>query len=94
MSLLVLFPSGPAGTTYPQTFTETWQASESLPTKLTLRFSISETWVASETLATVKRFKSALTEAWQATEAFATQFVVGTITGGVGLIRRIFTKQS
>jgi len=94
MSLLLLFPSGPAGTTYPQTFAETWQANESLLTRLTLKFSILETWAASETLATIKRFKNALAEAWAATEAFATTFIGG--GGGaafLGLLKRIFTKQ-
>ena len=94
MSLLLLFPHGSAGTTYPQAFAETWQGSESLQTRLTLKFSISETWAASETLATIKRFKNALVEAWAATEAFATNFIGG--GGGaafLGLLKRIFTKQ-
>jgi hypothetical protein len=95
MSLLILFPSGTSGTTYTQAFSEAWSASEAQVRVLGFKMAFAETWAASETLATIKRFKNALVEAWAATEAFATNFIGG--GGGaafLGLLKRIFTKQS
>jgi len=135
---IALRPS--AGTTYPQSFTESWSASESLiadsiltfgqvltetwqasesfvaDAVVTIKYSLTETWQAVESLVAdavitvtksitetwqaaesfvTKFVKMALfSETWQAAEAFVTQFVVASLSAGLGLLRRIFGKQS
>jgi len=83
--------------THKLSLSETWQASESISTKLVKTLSFAETWVASETLATKTVFINIIQETWQAAEVFTAQFIAGggeLLAAGIGLVRRVFTKQS
>jgi hypothetical protein len=72
MALRVLSSS-----TFPQSFSETWSASEALTRKQILKTVITETWQAAETLVTdaVLTFKQTITETWSAAESLVTKLV-------------------
>jgi hypothetical protein len=67
-----------SSTTYPQSFSESWSASEALSRKLILKQAITETWQASEQLIAdaIFTFQQAITETWQAAESLATRLVM------------------
>lgn len=80
--------------TFKLAIAETWQRSEAFVTKFVKKISFSETWQASESWSRVLKITSTLVETWQAVETLGTQFIAASFVTGLGLLRRIFGKQS